>query len=80
MQALELSPVSLPCGASRRIRLNDLQAVIPSHKPNAVVIAEGIRRPGDELVQLDLSLHQGVEGTKVSKYADRIALASHPSS
>ena len=32
-----------------------------SHKPDGIVVAEGIRRPTDELVQLDLRVQQGME-------------------
>ena len=47
--------------ATALVNLHDLQAIFLSHKPDGIVVAEGIRRPTDELVQLDLRVQQRME-------------------
>ncbi len=65
MQALELQSVTLPLRPRRRIDLHDLEPIAPSLEPNAVVVAERVGGPGDELVQLDLRVHQRVKDAQI---------------
>lgn len=65
MEALKLPPVVLPRSPCGRIHLDDLEPIAPPLESNAVVVAERIRRPGGELVQLDLCVHQRVKSTKI---------------
>ncbi|MBK8107052.1 MAG: hypothetical protein IPK42_16270 [Betaproteobacteria bacterium] len=65
MEALKLPPVVLPRSPCGRIHLDDLGPIAPPLESNAVVVAERIRRPGGELVQLDLCVHQRVKSTKI---------------
>jgi hypothetical protein len=67
VQPLKFPPVSLPGRPRPRGDLHDLKVIALPHKPDAVVVAEGIRRPLDELIQLDLGSHQLVKGTQPAK-------------
>ena len=67
VQPLKFPPVSLPGCPRRRIDLHDLKAVALPHKLEAVVVAERIRGPLDELVQLNLGSHQPVKRTQLAK-------------
>ena len=67
MQAIELQPVALPRRPRRRIDFDDLEPIAPSLETNAFVVAERVGGPGDELVQLDLRVHERVKGAQVPK-------------
>ena len=61
VQALELAPVAQPGRPCGGVDLNDLEPLVASLEPNRLVVAERVDASRQELVQLDLRLHQGAE-------------------
>ena len=76
VQPLKFPPISMPSCPRRRIYLHDFNAVALPHKTDAVVVAERMRKPLDELIQLDLSGHQVVKCTQPVKRSTGVALAT----
>jgi hypothetical protein len=67
MQALELEPVALPRLPCGWIDLDDLEPLASPLEPNSAVVTERLGGPGDELVQLDLRVHQRVKDVQIPK-------------